>query len=254
MTLLKMTLLSATLALAYCPADAQDIVINIKGPGQNGKYIKEGDASQLPVTVMVGQTVRFNNLGTTTHNATSDKKDAAGAPLFKTGNLAVGAKADVVFDAALFAAAGGAAGGSVDLPYKCTIHPATMKSLIVLTDASVLPPASPLRVRKNVALLTPAEIVSLRKGVEVMRSRPENNRTSWKYWANIHGMLVAPPAPDPVLRQCKHGTIDFLVWHRAYLYYFGGSNANAAVLELDHTTSPAHDLPRPRRHRCEFVI
>lgn len=197
---------------------AQDIKINITGPGATAKYIKEGDAAQLAVEVTVGQTVRFSNtvMTTATHTATSNMKDAMGNRIFNTGNIAVGTFKDVAFDAALYKKAGGTPGGQVDLDYFCALHPATMKSKIILKDA---PRASgPLRVRKNVMSLTANEVKTLRKGVEVMRARPADNRKSWAYWANIHGMPA--PSPDPLHRQCKHGTDDFLVWHRAYLYYF----------------------------------
>lgn len=213
---------SASLTLVIClvchSAGAQDVLIHITGPGSTAKFIKHGDTMQLPVNVKVGQTVRFaNDTGTTTiHNATGrDPANPGAPPVFKTDDIPIGGHKDIVFNAAIFAAAGGNAGGSIDIPYVCTHHPATMKSKIVLQDAST---EISLRVRKNVANLTAAEVTSLRHGVEVMRSRPASNRTSWKYWANIHGMLGS--TTDPVLKQCKHGTIDFLVWHRAYLYHF----------------------------------
>ena len=48
-------------------------------------------------------------------------------------------------------------------------------------------------VRKSITAFSPAELMSLRKGVAVMKSRDtaprdsETFRGSWVYWANIHG-------------------------------------------------------------------
>src|SRR4051812_36267129 len=46
------------------------------------------------------------------------------------------------------------------------------------------------RVRLNIASLGP-QLESLRAGVACMKSLPEWDRRSWKYQANIHGMLGA---------------------------------------------------------------
>ena len=100
--------------------------------------------------------------------------------------------------------------------------------------------------RKSVTALTPAEVMALRRGVATMMSRnsaPENSadyRRSWIFWANMHlhfgndcagpisgnGMagvqtFTASNADETATWcKCEHGTVNFLTWHRMYLWYF----------------------------------
>ncbi|MDB5693685.1 MAG: tyrosinase family protein [Alphaproteobacteria bacterium] len=102
--------------------------------------------------------------------------------------------------------------------------------------------------RKSITALTPAELASLRKGYAQMiawNSAPHgsaNFKRSLIYWANMHsyfgngcagagGLGAAgmsglsaqnPTTPDEHTTwcTCQHGTIQFLTWHRMYLYYF----------------------------------
>ncbi|MEM6692817.1 MAG: tyrosinase family protein, partial [Planctomycetota bacterium] len=58
-------------------------------------------------------------------------------------------------------------------------------------------------------------------GVAKMKQRSEddpNDRRGWLYQANIHGTPFL--SSDELLNQCDHGSIQFIVWHRAYLFYF----------------------------------
>jgi len=76
------------------------------------------------------------------------------------------------------------------------------------------------------------QMQSLRRGVQVMKSRPFEDPTSWTYQAAIHGYGFAPPAGLPQgmidnMSNCIHGVRGadfpnryFLPWHRLYLYYF----------------------------------
>ncbi|MEA1673064.1 tyrosinase family protein [Nitrospirillum sp. BR 11163] len=103
----------------------------------------------------------------------------------------------------------------------------------------------------------PAKVASLRKAVAVMKARNSANhasaeyRTSWEYWANIHGYFgpdspfgtvadntqglpqqylvyfkgvqdTTPPdqVAKDVWANCQHGTPWFFAWHRLYLLYF----------------------------------
>jgi hypothetical protein len=104
-------------------------------------------------------------------------------------------------------------------------------------------------VRKSITQLSAAELASLRKGVAQMMawsSEPTssaNFKRSWKYWANMHsffndmqcepqdglnaqgmtGLSVqteTTPDQNTTWCTCEHGTIQFLTWHRMYLYYF----------------------------------
>ncbi len=100
--------------------------------------------------------------------------------------------------------------------------------------------------RESITDLTPSQVMSLRRGIAKMMSRnsaPTDSadfRRSWLYWANMHlhfGDDCAGPimgngmdgvqtftatSPDQTATWCKceHGTINFLTWHRMYLWYF----------------------------------
>lgn len=67
-----------------------------------------------------------------------------------------------------------------------------------------------LKVRKNIAYLSPEELQRFRNVVGQLKSLnayPRDSR-SWNSWAGIHADL------------CQHGWEEFLTWHRAYLYFF----------------------------------
>jgi plastocyanin len=201
---------------------AAGLVIHITGPGSTAKYILEGSNQPEPVHVRVGQTVLWKNDAqtTTTHTASSKKRDAAGNRLFDTGNIGVGAQKEIPITQAIFTAAGGTAGGSVELEYICKLHGEQNMHASLIVEDTATPPdsAAALRVRKEVSTLTSAEVASLRRGVEVMRSRPASDRKSWRYWANMHG--TTDLATDPLFNQCEHGTEFFFPWHRGYLFFF----------------------------------
>ena len=102
--------------------------------------------------------------------------------------------------------------------------------------------------RKSILQLTAHELASLRKGVAQMKawnSEPRgsaNYRRSWIYWANMHayfgtgcanvsGLSAAGMSgltaqaksnadENATWCTCQHGTVQFLTWHRMYLYYF----------------------------------
>jgi plastocyanin len=109
------------------------IVITIKGMNADS-YIKDGDTKTKDVTVMVGQKVKWVCKDCDTHTATCTVKDKDGKALFDTGDLNVNESKEIAFDAALFARAGGKAGGKVELPYICEYHAKTMKSKIILVS------------------------------------------------------------------------------------------------------------------------
>jgi len=100
--------------------------------------------------------------------------------------------------------------------------------------------------RKSVTDLTATELMSLRRGVAHMMDRnsaPRGSadfRRSWIYWANMHdhfgrdcagaivgtGMggvqtWIASNADERATWcRCEHGTVQFLTWHRMFLWYF----------------------------------
>ena len=75
-------------------------------------------------------------------------------------------------------------------------------------------------VRRNVYHMDWAgpQFAAFREGVRVMMTRAEDDPTSWKYQAAIHGILGGPV--HPLHQTCTHHTFYFFPWHRAYLYYF----------------------------------
>ena len=127
---------------------------------------------------------------------------------------------------------------------------------IALDQAGAPPPPPPTAapLRKSITSLTATEVASLRKGIAQMiawNSAPRgsaNFKRSLSYWANIHSFIgpnekppivcsrksglsypgmsglsiQTPTTPDETATwcTCQHGTIQFLTWHRMYLYYF----------------------------------
>jgi hypothetical protein len=63
-------------------------------------------------------------------------------------------------------------------------------------------------VRRNVASLSQGEISSFRKGVAVMKARPDSDPLSWSFQAKMHGTLN--PTTYPLFNQYEHGTLLFL--------------------------------------------
>jgi Common central domain of tyrosinase/Polyphenol oxidase middle domain len=104
--------------------------------------------------------------------------------------------------------------------------------------------ANTLFVRKDIDSLSPDEITSFRRGIEVMKSRPVSDPTSWIFQANIHG-VPAGEKSHPLWAQCPHGTYFFLSWHRMYLYFFerilrqASGDPNFAVPYWDYGKGPA---------------
>lgn len=55
--------------------------------------------------------------------------------------------------------------------------------------------------------------------VRTMQKRKDDDPTSWKYQAAIHGTYAAPKAGDP-WNSCQHRGWFFLPWHWMYVYFF----------------------------------
>lgn len=77
-----------------------------------------------------------------------------------------------------------------------------------------------MRARQNItAVSNDSEyIAAYRKGMTVMKSRPDLDPTSWMYWVNIHWMV--PEDMKNIRSQCEHGTDLFFPLRRAYIYFF----------------------------------
>jgi tyrosinase len=67
---------------------------------------------------------------------------------------------------------------------------------------------APLKLRKNVAHLTAAELKAYRDAVRAMQGQHDNR--GWQYFAGWHGVPQG---------WCKHRDPLFLPWHRSYLYH-----------------------------------
>ncbi|GAA0314092.1 hypothetical protein GCM10009087_25590 [Sphingomonas oligophenolica] len=117
------------------------------------------------------------------------------------------------------------------------------------TTVGGLPPPPPLNTtRQSITALNATQLASLRRGIAQMiawNSAPQGSadfKRSLRYWANMHayigtgcssasglnypGMsglsLQSKATPDQIATwcTCQHGTIQFLTWHRMYLFYF----------------------------------
>src|SRR4030095_7761042 len=113
--------------------------------------------------------------------------------------------------------------------------------------------SSPIAVRRDIATLDPngPEIAALRQGIQVMKSRPASDPTSWLYQANIHGTYDTPSQAG--WNQCQHGSFFFLSWHRMYLYFFerilraASGDATLALPYWNYSNPAAQTLPLPFR-------
>ncbi|ELP30152.1 tyrosinase family protein [Rhodopirellula baltica] len=107
-------------------------------------------------------------------------------------------------------------------------------------------------------------LASLRKGVRVMKSRKPSDPKSWFFQSAIHGVtdqaIIEAADRDPDManvqremfwNRCPHNgepSADFLVWHRAYLYYFERILREAAddpTLSLPYWNYTGGDLSFP---------
>jgi len=82
-----------------------------------------------------------------------------------------------------------------------------------------------------------ARVAALKRGVATMKARKASDPTSWFYQSAVHAVtpeaVQAALQVDPAIanvdqarywNQCPHtdnqNSADFLIWHRAYIYYF----------------------------------
>ncbi|HEV3193644.1 MAG TPA: hypothetical protein VGY54_24230 [Polyangiaceae bacterium] len=59
-------------------------------------------------------------------------------------------------------------------------------------------------VRHDATMLSPTAVASLRKGFQIMQSRPASDPTSATYQAAIHATYATPP--QQLWNGCQHGT------------------------------------------------
>ena len=104
-------------------------------------------------------------------------------------------------------------------------------------------------IRKDVSSLTPQDsiVISLKKGIAVMKSRSKTDPTSWSYQAAIHGTLATPLLTG--WNSCTHSSEFFLSWHRMYLYFFerimrkASGDKNFALPYWDWSSPDERNIP-----------
>jgi tyrosinase len=113
--------------------------------------------------------------------------------------------------------------------------------------------------RPSVESLSPAQIASLRHGIQVMMSRSVTDPTSYRFQANIHGTYDTPTTTEEAQswNQCEHGSFYFLSWHRMYLYFFdrilraAAGDPNLVLPYWDWTDPAQRTLPLPFRQPAD---
>ncbi|PZR75952.1 MAG: hypothetical protein DLM73_04015 [Chthoniobacterales bacterium] len=108
-------------------------------------------------------------------------------------------------------------------------------------SATPSPAASPAtfpRERFQVFAANATKLKKFNDAVKVMKARPVSDKTSWAYWANIHGVSGAS---NPEWNQCRHAHWWFVAWHRAY------------VLELEHQLQAAINDPTFRLPYWDYL-
>lgn len=110
-----------------------------------------------------------------------------------------------------------------------------------------VPTPSYQKVRRNIASLDQRQLDSLKRGIAAMKALPDDDPRSWVFQANIHG--TTGPATSPLFNQCEHGTLQFLTWHRGYLYFFErilrelSGDRDLTLPYWDWTNSPSLPVP-----------
>ncbi|MGI9000478.1 MAG: tyrosinase family protein [Pseudonocardia sp.] len=97
-------------------------------------------------------------------------------------------------------------------------------------------------IRRNTAGLTAAELADLRAAFAAAYGLSDDR--GYGYFAGLHGL--------PLPSYCQHGTLLFLPWHRAYLYFFeraltaalrrarGDTTSSVTLPWWDWTSAAAH--------------
>jgi hypothetical protein len=141
---------------------------------------------------------------------------------------------------------------------------------IAMGGALAFPPlfaqsSGPVRMKLPDFAKDPKRLASLRKAVAVMKALPPSDHRSWFWWAATHAYNDAlyrdALKRDPKLanvnskrywNQCPHFgqcSADFLIWHRAYLYYFerhlrdAAQDADLAVPYWDYSDPEQRTFP-----------
>ena len=143
-----------------------------------------------------------------------------------------------------------------------------LAGVVALTGCQPQPPAEPEKkvyVRREINQFQADDplVVALKKGIEVMQNRPDDDPTSWIYQANIHGIPVAgkdsgkicevtPGEPQEAWVTCQHGTWFFLSWHRMYLHFF--ERILRAASGYEDFALPFWDYEQPDHHALPEIF
>lgn len=110
-----------------------------------------------------------------------------------------------------------------------------------------------------------ARVASFRKGIAAMKALPPSDRKSWFWWAATHAYndalfkdalkrdrKLAKVNKARYFNQCPHfgqSSADFLLWHRAYVYYFerclrdAAGDPTLAVPYWDYSREDSRSFP-----------
>ena len=121
-----------------------------------------------------------------------------------------------------------------------------------LFDAERLLAATP-NVRMDVGGMTASTpaLISYGNAITAMQALPATNPLSWAYQAAIHGTTLS--GSHPAWKTCEHGSLEFLSWHRMYLYWFEriirkqSGDPNFALPFWNYESSSERNLPPPFR-------
>jgi hypothetical protein len=111
-----------------------DKTIQITREDQDLKFVEQGETKAKVVSVVVGQTVRWENKSAQDYRVVSDLK-LEGKPLFDTGVIKAGEHKDILFDFQMYRKAGGKPANVVKVKYHGVDHEADRGELHVLSAA-----------------------------------------------------------------------------------------------------------------------
>jgi tyrosinase len=103
-------------------------------------------------------------------------------------------------------------------------------------------------VRKNASTLSGREVTNLREAFAAMYGLRDER--GYAFHAGVHGL--------PLPTYCPHGTMLFLPWHRAYLYFFERALSDALRRARDDRTAevgvPWWDWTAPASHAAGLPL
>jgi len=104
-----------------------------------------------------------------------------------------------------------------------------------------------MAVRKAIRGLSPQELTRFRDAIT--RQKALSDERGYNYFAGLHGL------PLPV--ECEHGTLLFLPWHRAYIYFWELALQDlvpgVSIPYFDWTANVSHQRGLPEAYTVERV-